>query len=124
MENHLKAAERLAKLLDNQFNILGFKFGLNGLLGLIPGAGDLIVAVVSCYIVWIGIKMKLPTAAIIEMISNVVVNFLIGLLPVIGDAVDFFNHANLKNVKILKGYIKQGVIEGEIVDSTKQISYR
>ncbi len=124
MENHLKAAERLARLLDNQFNILGVKFGLNGVLGLIPGAGDFIVAAVSLYIVWIGVKMKLPTAAITEMIANVVINFLIGLLPVIGDAVDFFNHANLKNVKILKRHVKQGVIEGEIVDTATQISYR
>lgn len=108
MENHLKAAERIAQLLDNQFHLFGIRFGLNGVLGLIPGAGDFLVAVVSFYIVWIGLKMRLPMSAIIEMIVNVVVNLLIGLLPVIGDAVDFFNHANLKNVKILKRYIKQG----------------
>lgn len=124
MENHLKAAERIANLLDNQFNIFGIKFGLNGVVGLIPGAGDLIVAVLSFYIVWIGIKMRLPLTALGQMIGNIIANFLIGLLPIIGDAVDFFNHANLKNLRILKHYAKQGVVEGQIVDNSKRISYR
>lgn len=124
METHLKVAERLANLLDNQFNFFGIRFGLNGVLGLIPGAGDFIVAALSFYIVWIGVKMRLPVSALAEMIGNVIANFLLGLLPVIGDAVDFFHHANLKNLKILKHHAQQGIIEGQIVESTKQISYR
>jgi hypothetical protein len=124
MENHLNIATRVANLLDNQFNIFGIRFGLNGLLGLIPGAGDLIVAVLSFYIVWIGIKMRLPVSALSEMVGNIIANFLIGLLPIIGDAVDFFNHANLKNLKILKHHATQGVVEGQIIDITKHISYR
>lgn len=123
MENHLKMAERVANLLDNQFNFLGIKFGLNGLLGLIPGAGDFIVAALSFYMVWIGVKMRLPMTALAEMIGNIITNFLIGLLPIIGDSVDFFHHANLKNLKILKHHAAQGVIEGHVVNQ-KQISYR
>lgn len=124
MENHLKVAEQLANLLDNQFNILGIRFGLNGLLGLIPGAGDFIVAALSFYMVWIGVKMRLPLTALSEMVGNIITNFLIGLLPIIGDSVDFFHHANLKNLKILKHHAAQGVVEGQIIDTTKHISYR
>lgn len=123
MENHLKAASVIANLLDNQFNILGIRFGLNGLLGLIPGVGDFIVAALSFYMVWIGVKMRLPMTALAEMIGNIITNFLIGLLPIIGDSVDFFHHANLKNLKILKHHAAQGVVEGQIVNQ-KQISYR
>lgn len=124
MENHIKAATRVANLLDNRFNFLGIRFGLNGLLGLIPGAGDFIVAALGFYIVWIAVRLGLPLSAISEMIGNIIANFLLGLLPVIGDAVDFFNHANLKNLKILKKYAERGVVEGQVIDPVKQISYR
>jgi hypothetical protein len=124
MENHLKVATHLANLLDNQFNIFGIRFGMNGIIGLIPGVGDFLVAVLSFYMVWIGLRMGLPLSALTEMIGNIAVNFFIGLLPVVGDAVDFFHKANLKNLKILKDHAKAHVVEGEIVDSTKQISYR
>lgn len=124
MENHLRAASTIANLLDNQFNFFGIRFGLNGLLGLIPGAGDFIVALLSLYMVWIGVKMQLPAAKLIEMVANVAVNFFIGLLPVIGDAVDFFNHANLKNLKILQNHAKRHIVEGEVLESIHPVSFR
>lgn len=124
MENHLRAASLIANLLDNSFNIFGIRFGLNGLLGLIPGAGDFIVALLSLYMVWIGVQMRLPTAKLVEMIANVGVNFFVGLLPVVGDAVDFFNHANLKNLKILRDHAKSHVVEGEILESMHPVSFR
>jgi hypothetical protein len=123
MENHIKAASIVAHLLDNRFNFLGIKFGMNGVLGLIPGIGDIVTGLLSMYLVWIGLKMRLPASAIGEMMGNVMTNFLLGLVPVVGDFADFFHKGNLKNLKILKHYAEQGVYEGEIV-SPKQISYR
>lgn len=124
MEKHLRTATVVANLLDNQFNFFGRRFGLNGLLGLIPGAGDIITTALSAYIVWIGIQMRLPVAKIGEMIGNVAINFFIGLIPVVGDAVDFFHHANLKNLRILQDYAKDNVVEGEILESTQAFSPR
>jgi hypothetical protein len=123
MENHLKAATYLAHLLDNKFSFFGFRFGLNGVLGLIPGFGDFLVAALSFYLVWIGIKMRLPLSALSEMVANIATNFLLGLLPVIGDAIDFFHKANLKNLRILKDHAARGVVEGQIIDTPKRISY-
>ena len=111
----MKAAEELANFLDGRFKFLKVRFGMNGVFGLIPVVGDLLVAFLSLYLVWIGIKMRLPATAISQMLSNILTNFIIGLVPVIGDFIDFFHHANFKNLKILKQYTKRGVIEGKIV---------
>jgi hypothetical protein len=125
MENHLKVASVVANMLDNQFNFFGFRFGLNGLLGLIPGAGDFITTALSAYIVWIGYQMGLPFSKLIEMVGNVSINFFIGLLPVVGDAVDFFHKANLKNLRILQDYAKEhGVVEGEILEASHSLASR
>ena len=122
MENHLKVASVVANLLDNRFNFFGVRFGIDGIIGLIPGAGDILVTALSLYLVWIGLKMKLPTLKIIAMIGNVVVNFLIGLVPVFGDATNFFYRANMRNLKILKDYANRNIIEGEIIEPAHQAS--
>ncbi len=124
MERHLKTATVLAHMLDNQFNILGFRFGLNGIIGLIPWLGDALVAFLSLYLVWIGLQMNLPRMKLIEMISNIAVNFFIGLIPILGDAVDFFHKANLKNLKILKDHAKHPVMEGQVIDPIQPASFR
>lgn len=119
MDNHLKIASLIANLLDNQFEIFGRRFGLNGILGIIPGIGDLIPSLLSMYLIIIAVQMNLPKTKIIQMLWNVIYNFLIGLIPVIGDYIDFFNHANLKNLKILKQYSNNPIIEGEVVGQKK-----
>ncbi|HVF69237.1 MAG TPA: DUF4112 domain-containing protein [Xanthomonadales bacterium] len=118
MEKHLKAAEQIANFLDGKFRFFKLKFGMNGIFGLIPVVGDFLVSFLSLYLVWIGLRMKLPASEISKMLSNIMTNFLIGLVPVIGDFVDFFNHANLKNLKILQQHAKGQVIEGKIISST------
>lgn len=116
MDNHLRAAEGIANFLDGKFRFLKFRFGMNGVFGLIPVVGDFMASFLSLYLVWIGIRMRLPASAIAEMISNILTNFIIGLVPVIGDFVDFFHHANFKNLKILRQYAKGNVIEGKVVE--------
>lgn len=115
MEKHLRVATILANLLDNQFELFGHRFGLNGILGLIPGAGDVVTAALSMHLIWIGLKMKIPTIKIVQMVWNVLLNFLIGLVPVVGDYADFFHKANLKNLAILKQHAERNIIEGEVV---------
>lgn len=116
MDNHLKSAEVLANFLDGRFRFFKLRFGMNGIFGLIPVVGDFLASFLSLYLVWIGIRMKIPAADISKMLSNIMTNFVIGLVPVIGDFADFFHHANLKNLKILKQYEKGNVIEGDILE--------
>jgi len=114
MNNHLRAAEALTNLLENQFKIMGFKFGLDPIIGLIPGLGDALGALIALYLVWIGIQMSLPAEKIVAMILNIVIDFVGGSLPIIGDVVDFAFKSNSKNLEILKKY-SSSVIEGQIV---------
>jgi hypothetical protein len=115
MHRHLDTAEDIANFLDGRFKFFKFRFGMNGIFGLIPVVGDIVTAFLSLYLVWIGIQMKLPPHAISEMLANIMTNFFIGLLPVVGDFVDFFHKANLKNLKILRQYAKGHVIEGKVL---------
>lgn len=117
MEKHLKAAEDIANFLDGKFKFFKLRFGMNGILGLVPVVGDFLVTFLSLYLVWIGIQMRLPITAIAQMLSNILTNFVIGLVPVVGDFIDFFNHANLKNLKILKQHAGKEVIEGKILNA-------
>jgi hypothetical protein len=118
MENHLRIATIVANLLDNQFELFGHRFGLNGVLGLIPGAGDIVTAVFSMHLIWIGIKMEVPLLKLLQMIMNVLLNFFIGLIPLIGDYADFFHKANLKNLAILKEHAEK-YLEGELVEEKR-----
>ncbi len=120
METKLKFASFIANLLDNQFELYGRRFGLNGVLGIIPGVGDIIPTILSLYLIRVAVQMRLPTIKIVQMLWNVIFNFLIGLLPVVGDYIDLFNHANLKNLAILKEYSKNPIIEGKIVEENSE----
>lgn len=115
MQNHLKTARVLTHILESQFKVGPFKFGLDPLIGLIPGGGDLITALISLYIVWIAIQMKIPKNKILEMVRNIILDFLFGLVPVLGDFTDFIYHANTRNLKIIKEFTPEEIIEGEMV---------
>ncbi len=116
MQAHLKTAEVFAKLLDNQFSIGKFRFGLDPILGLFWGAGDIVGALLSCYMIWIAIQMKIPSSAIAQMLGNIALDFLIGLVPVLGQATDFVFKANSKNMEILRKYAKSTVVEGHVIE--------
>src|SRR4051812_10741001 len=104
MDHHLKVATHLAHLLDNQFSFLGFKFGLDPIVGLIPGGGDAVGLLLGFYIIWIGIQLRLAPDKIVLMIINVVFDFLIGMPPVIGDVFDFIFKSNLRNLEIIRAH--------------------
>lgn len=115
MEKHIKAAEIVANVLDNHFEIFGIRFGINAILDLIPEFGDILAATLSLYIVWIAIQMNLPLIRIVQMLFNIAINLLLGLIPVVGDITYIVHKANIQNLKILKKYAHEGVIEGQIV---------
>ena len=105
MNNHLKSAEYIANLLDNQFSVLGVRLGINGVIGLIPEIGDAIVAFLSLYLIFVAINLKLPGIRIAQMLWNIAVVFLIGLIPIAGDLYYIRNKANLKNLNIIKSHV-------------------
>jgi hypothetical protein len=112
---HLQKARLFARLMDNQFNFLGVRFGLDNLIGLIPGIGDVLSAIFSFYLIWIGVQMNLPSQLINKMVINLLLDTVIGSIPLIGDLGDIFFKANLKNLRILENYDSGEVLEGEVI---------
>ena len=106
----LKNIDRLAKLMDSQFKLPGtnYRFGLDGLLGLIPGAGDLSTLAVSGYMISIMAKNGASGYVIARMVVNVLIDALLGSIPFIGDLFDFVFKANLKNMKLMREHYQEG----------------
>lgn len=115
METHFKVAKALSHLLDEQFKIGGFSFGLDPLLDFIPGIGDVLAMLLSFYIVWIAKEANVPSKEISVMIRNITIDFILGLIPIIGYAGDFIFKSNMMNLKILEKYLSPSIIEGQIV---------
>ncbi len=98
--------DRLAWLLDSSIRVPGtqFRIGLDGLIGLIPGFGDAAGGVVSSYIIAQAARMGVPKSTLIRMAFNVLIESLVGLIPVVGDLFDFAWKANSRNVRLLQQY--------------------
>ena len=104
MNQHLKVATRLANLLDNRFQIGPYRFGISGLINIIPGVGDVIDVVLSLYLVWIAFQMEVPGRIMAQMLGNIAVYFVVGAVPFLGDLVYIFRRVNLKNLQLLQRY--------------------
>lgn len=99
--------ERLAWLLDSSIRlpVLGYRIGLDVLIGLIPGIGDAAGALFSSYILVEAVRMKAGRVVLLKMVINVVVEVIVGALPLIGDVFDATWKANERNVRLLEDYL-------------------
>jgi hypothetical protein len=91
---------QLAYLMDGAIPIGRWSIGIDPLLGLIPGIGDLIGALISMVIVMRAVQAGIPRIAVARMMANVTIDTLIGSIPLFGDAFDFAFKSNLKNLRI------------------------
>lgn len=99
--------EMLARWMDSVFEIpgTGIRFGVDALLGLIPGLGDLAATLVSLYIVGAARRYGLPRVTLVRMASNIAIDFALGSLPLLGDAFDVFWKSNERNVALLRRHV-------------------
>ncbi|GJL76009.1 DUF4112 domain-containing protein [Nitrosomonas sp.] len=109
IEQSKEKLNRLAWLLDSTFRIPGtqFRFGLDGLIGMIPGIGDAAGAIISSHILTQAAQMGAPKSLLVKMGFNIGLDAILGLIPVIGDISDFVWKANQRNVKLLNDYLEQ-----------------
>lgn len=114
MKKHLRTARILAKLLDSQFSFLGIKFGIDPIMDIVPGLGDVTGVIMSLYLVWIALQMDLPSDQIRKMMRNIGVDFVLGIVPIIGPIADIFYKSNKMNLEILEKF-DQNIVEGQIV---------
>lgn len=107
----LARIERFAQLLDSEFVIPGteVRFGLDSLIGLIPGIGDAIGLIASFYIVHRLKKLDLPRWTRIRMVWNVVIDALAGIFPLVGDIFDVAFKANVKNIDLARRALKKRI---------------
>jgi hypothetical protein len=103
----LDRLEKLEWLLERAVTIpiLGKKTGLDAILGLIPGGGDLITGALGSYIIMEAVHAGMPKRTIFRMMWNLGFDTAVGSIPVAGDIFDFFYSSNTKNLKILKAYL-------------------
>lgn len=95
---------RLKGILDEAYRVPGtnIRFGWDAIAGLIPGAGDIITALFSCGVIVQAHQMRVPRIVQLRMVLNVVIDLLIGFVPVAGDVADVFWKSNSKNFALLE----------------------
>ena len=98
----------LAYLMDGSIRIGSWSIGLDPLIGLVPGIGDIIGALVSMVIVVRAVQAGIPRIAIARMLANITIDTLVGSIPVFGDAFDFAYKSNLKNLRIYEDSLYGG----------------
>ena len=105
--------ERLATWMDSRFHIPGtsIRFGLDSLLGLLPGIGDTATLATTAYIIGKSKSHGVPSHITALMIWNAFVDWLIGLVPLIGDIFDVGWKANKRNVALLKEHSQKKTLD-------------
>ena len=103
----LDALRRFAQLLDSAFLVPGttYRVGLDPVLGLIPGLGDLVSPLFALGILWQARDLGVPRVVQIRMIVNVMIDGLLGALPFVGDLFDFAWKANRRNMALLEQHV-------------------
>lgn len=108
IDSRIADVEGLARWMDYAFVLpSGFRFGLAGIIGLIPGIGDLIDALISAYIVCRAIQLGVSRVAIARMMVNVGIEGVAGAVPLFGDLFDIAFKANRRNYQILKSHMAE-----------------
>ena len=108
-DSHVRTLTALRKwsvLLDSAFRVPGtnLSFGLDPILGLIPGLGDLTTPLFAALLLLHGVRMRIPRLIQLRMLINAVIDLLIGFVPVVGDFFDFGWKANVRNLALLERY--------------------
>jgi hypothetical protein len=99
-----ESLETLSHYLDDFFRIpaVGWKFGLDALIGLIPNVGDTLTSVMSFYILIAGVRYGVPKITLLRMAFNIGLDYLVGTIPFVGDAFDFFWKSNKQNMDLIR----------------------
>jgi len=108
-DDSARRVRALARTLDSAIRIPGTKisFGLDSIIGLVPGVGDLAGAVMSGYIVLTSARMGIPPAVVGRMILNLGVDTLVGSIPLLGDLFDVGFRANTRNAALLERHLAE-----------------
>lgn len=103
----LNRIRRLSRLMDTAIGIPGTKFriGLDPIIGLVPGAGDLVSTGFSAYIIYLATRFGIPAKDLKQMIFNIGLEAAVGTVPLVGDLFDAYYKSNIRNLAILEKHL-------------------
>lgn len=103
----LNRIRKLSRLMDTSIGIPGtrFRFGLDPILGLVPGAGDLVSTAFSAYIIYLATRVGISNQDLRQMIFNVGLETVVGTVPLVGDLFDAVYKSNIRNLAILEKHL-------------------
>jgi len=108
----MDALRRWAVLLDSAFKVPGtnVRFGLDAIIGIVPGLGDLVAPVFTVILLATALRMRVPAVVVARMVLNAGIDMLLGLVPLAGDVADVFWKADLRNMALLERHARPGVL--------------
>jgi hypothetical protein len=106
----LQALRKWSVLLDSAFRVPGTRvtFGLDPILGLIPGLGDLATPFFSGVLLLQAVRLRIPRIVLLRMLMNTAVDMVTGVIPLVGDLVDVGWKANVRNLALLEQHARPG----------------
>ena len=107
LEADLERVRRLAQVLDAKFEIAGIKFGWDAIIGLVPVAGDVAMAAIGTYPLYIAHKHKLGKFVRARMIGNLALDWAVGSVPLVGDLFDVAFKSHIKNARLLERAVEK-----------------
>lgn len=110
----LNRIRKLSRLMDTAIRIPGtrFRIGLDPIMGLIPGAGDLVSTAFSAYIIYLATRFGIPGKDLRKMLFNIGLEAAVGTVPLVGDMFDAYYKSNIRNLAILEQHLQ--VVDPEL----------
>lgn len=94
---------------------IGFRIGLDPIIGLVPGAGDLISTAFSAYIIYLAARFHLPGYVVRRMLFNIGLEAVVGAVPLVGDLFDAFYKSNIRNLALLEQHLQ--IVEPDLKEA-------
>lgn len=103
----LDGARRLAHLLDEAFEIpgTGWRIGIDPLVGLFPGLGDLLPSIAGAYVIWVAWRLGAPASLLVRMAANLGIDAAVGAVPLAGDLFDAAWKPSARNVRLAEAWL-------------------
>ncbi|MEG4968019.1 DUF4112 domain-containing protein [Microcoleus sp. B6-A1] len=105
----LNRIRKLSRLMDTAIGIPGTKFriGLDPIIGLVPGAGDIVDTAFSAYLIYLATRFNIPQKTLGKMIYNIGLEAVVGSVPLVGDIFDAFYKSNMRNLALLEAHLEE-----------------